>query len=271
MAGLPVSLFITNGIGVLAGIQSTNTDTNGIAHFPNLSFSQAGLKQLAASNSSLVITSAVFTIAAPPVRATALSWVRQPSSATAGTVISPEIQVAAWTNAAPVTNLLLTLSLANGTGSLTGIQATNTDANGIAHFPNLSINLAGLKQLAVGDATTLATNSASFTISSAVANKLVIAQPPPANATAGVVMTPAPVVQIDDLYGNVISNASDTVSAVQTSGTGGNLNARLRPRKLPPAVAPPSSPACSSRTRPAMSRLPSTTLACQSYRHLQCH
>ena len=109
VAGLPVTLFITNGIGVLAGIQSTNTDTNGIAHFPNLSFSQAGLKQLAASNSSLVITSAVFTITAPPVRATALSWVRQPSSATAGAVIWPEIQVVAWTNATPVTNLLLTL------------------------------------------------------------------------------------------------------------------------------------------------------------------
>ena len=226
VAGLPVSLFITNGIGVLAGIQSTNTDTNGIAHFPNLSFSQAGLKQLAASNSSLVITSAVFTITAPPVRATALSWVRQPSSATAGTVISPEIQVAAWTNATPVTNILLTLSLANGTGSLSGIQATNTDSNGVAHFPNLSINLAGLKQLAAGDATTtLVTNSTSFSITAAVANKLVIAQPPPANTTAGVVMTPAPVVQVTDLYGNVISNAADSISAVQTSGTGGNLNA----------------------------------------------
>ena len=226
VAGLPVSLFITNGIGVLTGIQSTNTDTNGIAHFPNLSFSQAGLKQLAASNSSLVITSAVFTITAPPVRATALSWVQQPSSATAGTVISPEIQVAAWTNTAPVPNMLLTLSLASGTGSLSGIQATNTDSNGVAHFPNLSINLAGLKQLAVGDATTtLVTNSASFNISAAVANKLVIAQSPPANATAGVVMTQASVVQVTDLYGNVISNASDAISAVQTSGTGGNLNA----------------------------------------------
>ncbi len=226
VAGLPVSLFITNGIGVLAGIQSTNTDTNGIAHFPNLIFSQAGLKQLAASNSSLVITSAVFTIAAPPVRATALSWVQQPSSATAGTVIAPEIQVAAWTNGVPVANLLLTLSLASGTGYLNGIQATNTDANGVAHFPNLSINLAGLKQLAAGDTTTtLATNSANFSITAAVANKLVIAQPPPANATAGMVMTPAPVVQITDLYGNVISNSSDTVSAVQTTGTGGNLNA----------------------------------------------
>jgi hypothetical protein len=233
VAGLPVSLFITNGIGVLAGIQSTNTDTNGIAHFPNLSFSQAGLKQLAASNSSLVITSAVFSIAAPPVRATALSWVRQPSSATAGTVISPEIQVAAWTNAAPVMNMLLTLSLANGTGSLSGIQATNTDSNGIAHFPNLSINLAGLKQLAVGDATTtLATNSVGFPISAAVATKLVIAQSPPANATAGMVMTPAPVVQVTDLYGNVISNAADSISAIQTSGTGGNLNATTTPRTV---------------------------------------
>ena len=62
MAGLPITLFLASGIGVLSGIQSTNTDTNGIAHFPNLSFSQAGLKQLAAGNSSLVITSAVFTM-----------------------------------------------------------------------------------------------------------------------------------------------------------------------------------------------------------------
>ncbi len=233
VANLPITLFITNGIGVLAGIQSTNTDTNGIAHFPNLSFSQAGHKQLAASNSSLVITSAVFSITAPPVMATALSWVQQPSSAIAGTAISPEIQVAAWTNAAPVTNLLLTLSLASGTGTLAGIQATNTDANGIAHFPNLSINRAGLKQLAVGDATTtLITNSVSFNISAAAANKLVIAQQPPPNATAGVAMTPPPVVQITDLHGNVVSNVSDTISAIQTSGTGGNLNATTAPQTV---------------------------------------
>jgi hypothetical protein len=90
----------------------------------------------------------------------------------------------------------------------------------------LSINLAGMKQLAVGDATTtLVTNSAGFTISTAAANKLVIAQQPPANAMAGVAMTPPPALQIADLYGNVISNSSDTISAVQTSGTGGNLNA----------------------------------------------
>ena len=233
VAGLPVTFFIANGIGGLAGIQTTNTDTNGIAHFPNLSFSQAGLKQLSASNSSLVITSAVFTITAPPTTATALSWVQQPSSAIAGTVISPEIQIAAWTNAARVSNVLLTLSLTNSAGSLTGVLVTNTDANGIAHFPNLSINLAGLKQLAVGDATaTLVTNSASFTVSAAAANKLVIAQSPPATATAGVAMTPPPVVQITDLFGNVISDASDTISAVQTSGTGGNLNAATTPRMI---------------------------------------
>ena len=226
VAGLPVTLFITNGIGVLAGIQSTNTDTNGIAHFPNLSFSQAGLKQLAAANSSLVITSAVFTITAPPVAATGLSWAQQPSSAMAGAVITPEIQVAARTNATPVPNLLLTLSLTNSAGTLAGIQATNTDANGIAHFPNLSINRAGLKQLAVGDpTTTLVANSATFSINAAAPNKLVIVQPPPANATAGMALTPPPVVQVTDLYGNVISNAADAISAVQTRGTGGNLNA----------------------------------------------
>ncbi len=226
VAALPISLFLTGGSGVLSGIQTTNTDTNGIAHFPNLSVSQAGLKQIAASNSSLVITSAAFNMTAPPVAATSLSWVQQPAGATAGTVISPEIQIAAWSNATPVANLLLTLSLTNSTGLLTGIQATNTDLNGIAHFPNLGINLAGLKQLAVGDPTaTLVTNSTSFTIGAAAPNKLVIAQQPPANATAGVVMTPASVIQVSDLYGNVISNASDAVSAVQTGGTGGNLNA----------------------------------------------
>jgi len=80
----------------------------------------------------------------------------------------------------PVANVLLTLSLTNGAGALAGTLATNTDSNGIAHFPNLSIDAAGLKQLAVGDAsTTLVTNSANFTISPLSANKLVIAQQPP--------------------------------------------------------------------------------------------
>jgi hypothetical protein len=226
VVGIPITLFLSSGVGVLTGIQTANTDSNGIAHFSNLSVSQAGLKQIVASNSSLVITSAAFHVLPPPLTATALSWAQEPSNALAGAVISPEIQVAAWSNAAPVTNILLTLSLTNGTGTLAGIQATNTDANGIAHFPNLSINAAGLKQLAVGDATTtLATNSATFTISPVAANQLVIAQQPPATATAGVVMTPALAVQVTDQYGNVISNATDTISAAQAAGTGGYLNA----------------------------------------------
>jgi len=226
VVGLPITLYLSSGIGALAGIQTANTDSNGVAHFSNLSVSQAGLKQLMASNAWLTITSAVFTVLPPPLTANALSWAQQPSSAMAGAVISPEIQVAAWTNATPVANVLLTLSLTNGAGALAGTLATNTDSNGIAHFPNLSIDAAGLKQLAVGDAsTTLVTNSANFTISPLSANKLVIAQQPPGTATAGVVMTPALVVQVTDQYGNVIPGATDAISAVQAPGTGGYLNA----------------------------------------------
>ena len=99
VVGIPITLFLSSGVGVLSGIQTANTDSTGLAHFPNLSVSQAGLKQIVATTSSLAITSAVFSITAPPLTATALTWAQEPSSALAGMVILPEIQVAAWSNA----------------------------------------------------------------------------------------------------------------------------------------------------------------------------
>jgi hypothetical protein len=101
----------------------------------------------------------------PPVEA--MSFVQQPGNVLQGAIITPEVQVqATGTNGVLVSGAALTVSLVSGTGTLSGTLTRDTDTNGIAHFNDLSVSLAGPKTLTVTAATNNAppTNSAPFTV-----------------------------------------------------------------------------------------------------------
>ena len=117
--------------------------------------------------------------------------------------------------------MAVALSVASGSGSLGGTASQTTDINGLAHFTDLFFNAAGLKQLqaASGSATV---NSSSFAITNATATALAIAAQPSSTAIAGAALATQPVVQVQDTFGNVVSNSTVSVSAAQTAG--GNLN-----------------------------------------------
>ncbi|MDB6019278.1 MAG: Pectate lyase superfamily protein, partial [Pedosphaera sp.] len=107
----------------------------------------------------------------PPVQS--LSWVQQPANVLQGAVISPEVQLQAiGTNGQSLAGSSVTLSLASGTGNLTGTLIRSTDANGIAHFNDLKLNQAGTKTFtaaaSAGSAPT--TNSNPFTVTALPAN-----------------------------------------------------------------------------------------------------
>src|SRR5258708_36894355 len=78
----------------------------------------------------------------------AMVFVQQPSNVLQGGTITPEGQVQAYgTNGQALAGATISLSLGNGTGTLSGTLARSTDAGGIAHFNDLSVDLAGPKML----------------------------------------------------------------------------------------------------------------------------
>ena len=96
-----------------------------------------------------------------------LTFQQQPADALANAAITPEVQVLAKnSNNLPVGGAPVTLTLSSGTGILSGILTTNTDANGVAHFSNLSIDTTGAGKIlsATNAATLVGTNSTAFSV-----------------------------------------------------------------------------------------------------------
>ncbi len=80
----------------------------------------------------------------------ALRFVQQPVDTPAGQTITPAVTVQLYGgNGQPVaqSGVSITMSLGSGTGSLSGTVSQQTDATGLASLADLSIDLAGQKQL----------------------------------------------------------------------------------------------------------------------------
>ncbi|MEY4387821.1 MAG: hypothetical protein RLY20_3104, partial [Verrucomicrobiota bacterium] len=93
-----------------------------------------------------------------------LYFQQQPTDASVGTALSPAVTVVVTNSSgAPVSNAVVTVSLASGTGFLNGTLAQTTGNNGTAAFANLSLSTAGTKQLQAAAGTNTAT-SATFNI-----------------------------------------------------------------------------------------------------------
>ena len=88
----------------------------------------------------------------------------------------------------------------------------------MATFSGLKIDTAGSYTLAATDGSLTGVTSNSLAISPAAANKLVFGQQP-SNATAGVAISPAVTVKVEDTYGNVVRSNSSTVTVTLSSGT----------------------------------------------------
>src|SRR5262249_577052 len=124
----------------------------------------------------------------------------------------------------------VTLSLQSGTGTLGGTVVKAAVA-GVADFTGLgaNINLIGSKTLRATKANTTGAgvtasgtvDSTSFTIVNAAASQVVYTTQPTNNTVAGTEI--APVVEIRDTYGNVVTSAPDATANITLSlqsGTG---------------------------------------------------
>jgi len=164
-----------------------------------------------------------------PPTATRLVFVGQPSTTTAGSPLSPAVQVAAQDDAGnTVTGFTGNVSVAIGTnpggGTLSGTTSVAA-VNGVATFANLSINKAGTGYTLQATASGLTgATSTSFNITPAAASVLAFTGQP-SNTTAGATISPAVQVTARDAFGNTATAFTGTVSvAIGTNPGGGTLS-----------------------------------------------
>jgi hypothetical protein len=219
-AGIPVTVAMNTGSGVLSGTLTQNTVASGLATFANLSIDLSGSKTLIASSSTYTAAiSAPFTI--NPAAANRVAFVQEPTNANAGAAITPALTVQLkdpFGNNANTPVSSVTLALLTGTGALNGTVTQPTNGAGLATFAGLSINLSGTKTLRATSGAFTPDTSQTFSISALAASRLVFVQGP-SNAIAGASIVPPVTVQLQDALGNNIA-ASGTTVTLTLNGTG---------------------------------------------------
>jgi hypothetical protein len=167
---------------------------------------------------------AVVTVTPRP--ATQLGFLQQPGSATAGMPISPAVRVVVRNDqGGTVTAATTAVTLALGTnphGATLGGTTTVAAVNGIATFGNLTLDRAGTGYTLTASATGLApATSNPFANLAGPPSQLVFTTAPPAAATSGQPLSPQPVLQLRDGFGNAVDQGGVVVTASVASGTAG--------------------------------------------------
>ena len=164
-----------------------------------------------------------------PIIATRLAFEVQPTAATAGSPITPAIQVRAVDADGRVATSFagsVTLSLGPGSSGAT-LSGTFTAAAvaGVATFADLRIERSGegYTLIAASGSLTSATSTA-FTVAPGNPSKLVLTQQP-TDVQAMQPIGPAVEVAVQDAYGNLVSNATNSVTlALETNPWGATLS-----------------------------------------------
>lgn len=229
-ATLPVTLVIGSNpaSGTLSG-STTTTAVNGIATFATLSINAAGVGYtLIASSSGLTgATSVSFAIGVgSPSK---LVFSTQPMNAAAGTAIAPAVQVAVEDNQGnTVTTATPSVTVDIGSNPSSGVLSgitTVSAVSGVATFPTLSLNRAGVGYTLTASSTGLtAAASAPFSISAGAATKLVFTVQP-TSTVAGTAITPGVQVAVEDSLGNTATTATPSITvAIGSNPAGGILS-----------------------------------------------
>jgi hypothetical protein len=225
------------------GSSSASITDNGSQSFTNLSSGShsVSLSGVAAncsvsggsSQSATVPAGGSITVAfqvscvAPP--ATQLAFGVQPTHTTAGSPISPAVQLRALDasgNLATSFNGTITIALgANPTGTTLSGTTTVSAVNGVATFANLSLTKVGTGYSLTASASGLTgATSASFSISAASASALFFTVQP-SNTQTGTAISPAVQVTARDAYGNTATGFNGSMTmAIGRNPSGGTLS-----------------------------------------------
>ncbi|MFP2904773.1 beta strand repeat-containing protein [Pyxidicoccus sp. 3LFB2] len=213
----------TNTTGATLGGTVTVAAIEGVATFADLSVDRVGTYTLAASGTGLDgATSEAFSIAAGA--ATRLAFSVQPTSATAGSTLTPEVEVTALDargNVASFTGAVTVALAANPTGdTLQGTLTANAVA-GVARFSTLSLRQAGTGYTLAASATGLTSaTSAAFNVTPGEAQTLAFTTQP-SSTVAGTAFNPAVAVTVRDAFGNTVTSSTATIQLALANNPSG--------------------------------------------------
>ncbi|HEY6109288.1 MAG TPA: hypothetical protein VIV56_10355, partial [Gemmatimonadales bacterium] len=225
-----VGVAITGGTGK-AGAALTGTASHaavsGVASFSGLSIDSAGTAYtLTATSGSLTNgVSTSFNINAGAV--TQLLFTQQPTSALAGSPISPSVTVVAKDAIGNIntgyTNLV-TLTLSTNPGGATPSNAAVAASAGVATFPGLFLNKVGTGyRLQASDGAVTSAQSNTFNITPGAASQLAYLVQPSLVAV-GANIFPAVKVAAQDAFGNTVTsfanNVAMSLATIPPPGTG---------------------------------------------------
>lgn len=218
--------------GLLGGVRVVNA-VAGIARFDALTIAAPGTYSLVAGSAGLA-DAASRTFVVSPLPASRLGFVQQPVSAVAGMTMATTAVEVRDANGRRVTDQPVAVTLAIGGspvgGALSG-TLTRMTANGVASFPDLSIDRAGTGYRITANATGLdATTSGSFDIFPGDPSQLVfIVQPCTGGCTTDAVLAPAPQVAVEDRLGNIVTGSTTSITVTISHGHGmGELGGTTR-------------------------------------------
>ncbi len=169
----------TGASGTFASKSTTvtaTTDANGRATSPAFTANNTSGAYMLTASAPVVGGGAAFALANLSPTALTLAFLTQPSNTASGAVISPPLRVQIQdTNGQPVniSGVTILMTLSQGTGSLSGSYVQLADANGIATFSDLSIDLTGPKRLRAFGSAEASAESNQFQISPGAAAQLV--------------------------------------------------------------------------------------------------
>jgi hypothetical protein len=220
IAGSSVTLS-ANGFSFAAGTLTQSTNSSGVATFPGLAVDTAGSGYSINANSASASaeSNTVAILAAAPAT---ISFTQQPTATTAGTAISPSVQVTvedAYGN--PVPGSKVTLA-PNGFSFASGTTSVATNANGTATFSGLVIDTAGKGYTLTASDGATTEQSATFAVDAAAAATLTFSQEPTTTG-AGTAIDPAVTVTVTDAYGNPVAGSSVTLSPTGFSFASGKM------------------------------------------------
>ncbi|HSZ56612.1 MAG TPA: hypothetical protein VK797_13175 [Tepidisphaeraceae bacterium] len=215
-----VTLQLNGGTFAGGATQVMATAMNGVATFSGLVIDAAGSYTLTATDGMLTpLTSASFSVT--PASSGALAFGVGPGAATAGNAISPAVTVDvedAFGNLVTTDGSTVTVTLSAGTFSNGLATATAPAMGGVATFGGLVINTAGSYTLMASDGSLTNVASASFNVGPAGSSMLVFAVGP-GNGTTGAAIIPTVTVDVEDAFGNLVTNDGSTVTLTLSTGT----------------------------------------------------
>lgn len=223
-AGIVVTVALQSGGGAMSGTPSASTNAGGVASFGPLTITgSAGNRTLRFGAGALLLTSAPIAIGAGA--AIRLTVTTQPS----GTAVSgqtfvrqPVVQLRDGSdNPVSQAGVIVTVTVASGTGALGGTLTVGTGAEGAATFSGLLLTgAAGTYSLGFQASGVTAVTSENITVTAGSATQLTITTQPAPSVASGAVMAPQPVLQLRDASGNPVAQGGVIVSAAIASGAG---------------------------------------------------